>query len=165
MGKIYKSLKSLSLFLNKQKNKKIGLCHGCFDIVHWGHILHFASSKRKCDILIVTVTADKYVNKGPGRPIFSDKKRAIFLSGIKYIDGVYINSKNHSASILEAIKPNFYFKGKEYRSKNQKINKNFFLEKNAAKKNKIKIIYTNDRTSSTTVVLNKLYNSNVTNKN
>jgi rfaE bifunctional protein nucleotidyltransferase chain/domain len=165
MGKIYKSLKSLSFFLNKQKKKKIGLCHGCFDIVHWGHILHFASSKRKCDILIVTVTADKYVNKGLNRPIFSDKERAMLLSGIKYIDGVYINSKNHSVSILEKIKPNFYFKGKEYRSRNKKINNNFFLEKNAAKKNNIKIIYTNDRTSSTTMVVNKLYNASVKNKN
>ena len=51
--------------------KKIVLCHGVFDLLHIGHINYFRSSKKYGNILVVSVTSDKFVNKGPGRPAFS----------------------------------------------------------------------------------------------
>ena len=42
----------------KSKGKKIVLCHGCFDLMHPGHIKHFQAAKRMGDILVVTVTPD-----------------------------------------------------------------------------------------------------------
>ena len=38
--------------------------------------------KKFSDKLIVSVTSDKFVNKGPGRPIFSEKLRIEFLQNI-----------------------------------------------------------------------------------
>ena len=55
----------------KKKNKKIGLIHGVFDVIHYGHIKYFEEAKNKVDYLIVSVTTDEYVNKGPGKPIFN----------------------------------------------------------------------------------------------
>ena len=52
----------------KVRKKKIVLCHGVFDLLHVGHINHFQTAKSYGDILVVSVTSDKYVNKGPGRP-------------------------------------------------------------------------------------------------
>ena len=54
----------------KSKGKKIVHCHGCFDMMHPGHIKYFQASKKMGDILVVTVTPDQYVDKGPDRPIF-----------------------------------------------------------------------------------------------
>ena len=34
---------------NFYKNKKIGLCHGVFDLLHLGHIKHFEEAKKNCD--------------------------------------------------------------------------------------------------------------------
>ena len=70
--------------LQKLKNKgmKIGLCHGVFDLLHIGHIKHFTSAKKFGDLLVVSITSDKYVNKGPGRPIFNEKLRLEFLKNI-----------------------------------------------------------------------------------
>ena len=65
-------LKKKITFYKKEKNK-IVLCHGVFDVVHIGHIKHFEKAKEFGDILIVSITADKYVNKGPGKPLFSEK--------------------------------------------------------------------------------------------
>ena len=56
----------------KEEGKRVVHCHGVFDLVHLGHIRHLEAAKREGDILIVTVTADAQVNKGPGRPIFPD---------------------------------------------------------------------------------------------
>ena len=65
--------------MNK-KNLVIGLAHGVFDIVHIGHIEHFKEAKQSCDKLIVSVTADKFVNKGPNRPAFTLSDRIKFLN-------------------------------------------------------------------------------------
>ena len=45
----------------KNKGKKIVLCHGCFDLIHPGHIKHFQEAKKMGNILIVTVTPDATV--------------------------------------------------------------------------------------------------------
>ena len=48
------TLKEIEILLKKNKSKKkIGLCHGVFDILHEGHIEHFQESKKFCDILVV----------------------------------------------------------------------------------------------------------------
>ena len=45
--------------------------HGVFDLLHFGHLEHFKEAK-KGDILIVSITPDRFVNKGPGRPAFNE---------------------------------------------------------------------------------------------
>jgi cytidyltransferase-like protein len=69
-----KSLQELSTILAglKKQGKKISQCHGCFDLVHIGHIKHFESAKKIADVLVVTLTPDRFVNKGPGRPAFPE---------------------------------------------------------------------------------------------
>ena len=53
----------------KESGNKIVQCHGTFDLIHPGHIIHFEESKAMGDKLIVTVTGEKFVNKGPEAPI------------------------------------------------------------------------------------------------
>ena len=60
-------------FNNLRKNNKIVLCHGVFDLVHTGHLNHFKSAKKYGDILVVSVTPAKFVQKGLNRPINSYK--------------------------------------------------------------------------------------------
>ena len=57
----------------RAENKKIVLCHGVFDLLHIGHIRHLEQAKGLADILVVTVTPDRYVNKGPHRPAFAER--------------------------------------------------------------------------------------------
>ena len=77
--KIY-SIEKLKKILNKKKikGKKIVLCHGVFDLLHIGHINHFKEAKNFGDVLVVSLTPDIYVNKGPGRPAFNEKLRMLF---------------------------------------------------------------------------------------
>ena len=65
------SLKKLSKIIEKEKekNKKIILCHGVFDLLHVGHIKHLEKAKQLGDKLVVSITSDKFVNKGPGKPV------------------------------------------------------------------------------------------------
>ena len=100
-------------FLSK-KGRIIGLCHGVFDLIHSGHIEHFKEAKKYCDILIVSLTSDKYVDKGLNRPIYNQNKRAEILKSINLINDVYINEERSSVNIIKNLKPNFYIKGPDY---------------------------------------------------
>ena len=66
-------LENLKKILNskKKEGKKIVLCHGVFDLLHIGHINHFNEAKEFGDVLVVTITSDGHVNKGPNRPAFN----------------------------------------------------------------------------------------------
>ena len=55
------NIKSLKKLKERYKRKKIVLCHGVFDLLHVGHINYFQSAKKLGDILIVSITEDKFV--------------------------------------------------------------------------------------------------------
>lgn len=101
----------------KKKGKLIVHCHGVFDLVHPGHIQHFSSAKKHGDILIVTITADRHINKGPGRPFFNQNVRAGFLAAIEHIDYVSIVNSDSGVLPIQKIRPNFYAKGPDYKNR------------------------------------------------
>ncbi len=145
----------------RRKNKKIVLCHGVFDLLHIGHLNHFNFAKKNGDILIVSITQDKFINKGFGRPVFNQNIRAEMLSSISIIDYIIINNEASAEDVIHTIKPNFYCKGIEYKDKKKDITKKIYTELKLLKKNNGKIIYSNEDTYSSSKIINKnlnLYN-------
>ena len=92
--------------INRDK-KKIVLCHGVFDLVHTGHISYLKKAKELGNHLIVSVTSDKYVNKGPGRPVFNTQQRISLLTELKFIDEVYESNNPTAVEIIKKIKQIF----------------------------------------------------------
>lgn len=98
----------------KVENKTIALCHGVFDLVHPGHIIHLEQAKEMADVLVVSITASKYVRKGPGRPYFNDEQRMNFLSALECVDYVILSEGYTVDDIVECVEPDLYVKGAEY---------------------------------------------------
>ena len=98
----------------KKNNKTIALCHGVFDLVHPGHITHLEQAKQMADILVVSITAAKYVRKGPGRPYFGDEQRMNFLAALECVDYVMLSEGYTVDDIVESVEPDVYVKGREY---------------------------------------------------
>lgn len=92
----------------------VGLCHGTFDFFHYGHLLHFEEAASRCDYLVVSVTSDKYVNKGGGRPIFTEQQRAKIIKHCEFVNEVLISESFSGVEVIERVCPDFYFKGKDY---------------------------------------------------
>ena len=98
----------------RRNGERIVLCHGVFDLVHVGHVRHLTSAKRFGDVLVVTITADRYVNKGPDRPAFPAELRAEFLASLEFVDYVGVVDEPSAAAAIRAARPNYYAKGAEY---------------------------------------------------
>jgi len=155
MNKIFEINNLISrIRLEKRKNKKIVHCHGVFDLIHVGHIKHFKEAKKNGNFLVVSITSDKFVNKGSGRPIFNQNLRAEFLSSISLIDAVVINNNLTSEKIISQIKPDIYFKGPDYKNNEADRSKNIYKEIAAIKKVKGKIVYSDDITFSSSNLIN-----------
>ena len=115
--------------LKRQQNKKIVLCHGVFDLLHIGHIKHFEEAKKFGDILIVTITADKYVQKGPNRPAFNSQLRLEALQALESIDYVSINKWATATKTIKALRPNIYCKGLDYKKRKMILQKKYTKKK------------------------------------
>lgn len=93
---------------------KVVLCHGCFDPPHYGHLLHFREAKKFGSMLVVTITADIFVNKGGRRPIFTAEQRADMVGALRVVDRVAISEFETAERILEVVRPNVFVKGIDY---------------------------------------------------
>ena len=157
MRKKIKSLEEISkiISLKKSKGKKIVQCHGVFDLLHIGHIKHFKEAKTFGDILVVSITPDKFVNKGPGRPAFSTLLRLEALAALEYIDYVVANKWPTAENVIQMIKADFYCKGPDYKDHSDDITGKIKDEEDAVNSVGGKIIYTDDITFSSSNLLNK----------
>ena len=115
--KIISVAKLKKIIKNSNDNKTTVLCHGCFDIVHPGHLRHLQYAKSKSDILIVSLTADKFISKGISRPHIPEKLRAENLAAYEIVDYVLIDDNEKPLSLLKQIKPTFFAKGFEYNAR------------------------------------------------
>src|SRR3974377_293138 len=91
--------------------KRVVHCHGVFDLLHIGHIKHLEAARQLGDALVVTLTPDRFVNKGPHRPAFPERLRAEALASLACVDLVGINEWPTAVETIKRLRPNFYVKG------------------------------------------------------
>jgi len=154
--KIY-SLKNLAKIIlkEKKKHKKIVHCHGVFDLLHVGHIKHLKKAKSVGDILVVTLTSDRFVNKGPGKPAFNQSLRSEAIAALESVDYVSINDSPTAVNPLKVIKPNIYCKGMDYKNFNDDITGEIKNELRELKKIQGKIFFTEELTFSSSRLINR----------
>lgn len=110
-----KTVEDLSRILGQPpRKKKVIMCHGTFDIVHPGHIRQLFYAKEKAPILVASITADKYVGKGDGRPFVPQELRAKNLAALEMVDYVVIDDHEKPIDTILKIKPDLFVKGFEY---------------------------------------------------
>lgn len=156
-----KEIGELELILGNLKTlgKKIVHCHGCFDNLHIGHLKHFESAKKQGDILLVTITPDRFIQKGPGRPLFNENLRAEFIAAIETIDFVAINDSQTPHETIKKLKPDIYAKGDEVLKKkgvDPEYDANILLDEIAVSSVGGKIYFTSEETFSSSHIINEV---------
>lgn len=151
-------LDELAVKLRGQKaaGRKIVHCHGCFDLMHPGHIKYFQAAKKMGDILVVTVTPDIYVDKGPGRPVFDQLLRAESIAALECVDYVAINKWPTAEETLRLLRPDIYVKGQEFEKLEDKTGK-IQREYEVVREVGAEMRFTHEIVFSSTKLLNKYF--------
>lgn len=136
------------------EGKKVVQCHGTFDLVHPGHICHLEEAKALGDVLVITLTAEAHVNKGPGRPYFNDQLRAHSLAALSCVDHVIVVPHPAAVEAIEAVRPDIYCKGKEYENQETDVTGNIADDLRAVERVGGRISYIGSVVFSSTRLLN-----------
>ena len=139
----------------RAEGRKVVLCHGIFDLLHMGHVRHLEAARREGSVLFVTLTADEFVNKGPGRPVFTAQLRAEMLGSLEYVDWVGINENPTAEPVIKAIKPDIYVKGSDYKDSENDITGKILTEQETIEKHGGKVVYTDEITFSSSTLINQ----------
>lgn len=143
----------------KAAGKKVVLCHGVFDLLHYGHILHFEEARKQGDALVVTITPDVYVNKGPNRPAFTEAYRAKMLAALEIVEYVAINQSPTAVEMLRTVQPDVYAKGPDYKDHKEDLTGKIGEEETAVRNAGGTIYYTEDVTFSSSTFINRHFSS------
>jgi rfaE bifunctional protein nucleotidyltransferase chain/domain len=135
---------NLPLLRSKHRDKTIVLCHGCFDVIHPGHIDHLDQAKQLGDILVVTITADEFVSKKQ-KPFFSHELRAKQVASLDMVDYVSIIFESSALTPIQLLRPDFYVKGKEFEKLLADSNHSIGKEKELVEQQGGQIYFTNEQ--------------------
>lgn len=144
---------------DRKNGLRIVQCHGVFDLLHPGHIRHFKAAKERGDKLIVSITPDRFVNKGPGRPAFPESLRLEAIAALQDVDYVVLNDSPDAISIIQRIKPSVYVKGNEYSNHSADVTGKISEEARAVQSVGGEIYYTDDIVFSSSSLLNRYFDN------
>ena len=139
----------------KRQKKRVVLCHGVFDLMHVGHIRHFAEARDMGDALVVTLTQDQHVNKGPHRPAFAQDLRAEVIASLDMVDYVAINRWPSAVETIRLLRPDIYAKGPDYKDSTKDVTGGISREEEAVLSIGGELKLTSDITFSSSNLLNR----------
>ncbi|HAS90245.1 MAG TPA: cytidyltransferase, partial [Desulfovibrio sp.] len=165
MGRVDNKIKTISKLAEiseelRANGKRIVLCHGVFDLLHIGHIRYFNQAKEHGDVLIVTLTPDHYVDKGPDRPAFTEILRAEALASLGETDYVAINEWPTAEETLRAIRPHVYAKGDEFKNIDNDPLGKIGKEADVVREIGAELVFTSDIVYSSSNLINRYLNRN-----
>ena len=139
----------LAALRERLRAKTIVLCHGAFDLVHMGHVLHFEEAASLGDVLVVTITADQYITKKRSVS-FSEVYRARQVAALEIVDFVAIVNEPSAVLAIDALRPDIYVKGSEYADLVLDKTANIFREKHLIEGYGGRVHFTTGETFSST---------------
>src|SRR5438128_12266094 len=103
------AVSALPAIRERHRDARIVLCHGAFDLVHMGHLIHFEEARALGDLLVVTITADRHITKKRAVS-FKEDDRARQLAALEIVDYVAIVDEPSAATPIERLQPDVYVK-------------------------------------------------------
>ena len=100
----------------RAEGRKLAATNGCFDLLHAGHVTYLETARSFGDALVVGLNGDESVRalKGEGRPINSERDRAIVLAALESVTAVTVFPDVRAIAFLAEAKPDIYVKGGDY---------------------------------------------------
>jgi rfaE bifunctional protein nucleotidyltransferase chain/domain len=99
--------------------KRLVFTNGHFDLLHVGHLDYLEQARALGDALYIGVNSDGSSErlKGTGRPLVPAPERARLLAALRPVTACVIFEEDTAALVIEALRPDIYVKGGDYRDK------------------------------------------------
>jgi len=143
----------------KAAGRRVVHCHGVFDLLHIGHIRYFRQAAQWGDVLVVTVSPDRFVDKGPHRPAFSEILRAEAVASQDVVDFVAVNEWATAEELLRAVQPDVYVKGSDFKDIDSDPTGKLRLEADVCEEIGAELKLTKDIVFSSTNLINRFMSS------
>ena len=137
---------------HRAAGQRVVQAHGVFDLLHIGHMRFLMGARRLGDVLVVTITPDRFVNKGPHRPAFTEALRAEALASLAYVDYVVVNAWPTAVEAIALLRPDLFAKGSEYQDNRTP---EILAEEEAIAAAGGQMAYVDELTSSSSMLLNR----------
>jgi len=139
----------------RTEQKKIVHCHGVFDLLHIGHIRYFEQARMMGDVLVVTVTPDRFVDKGPHRPAFPEQLRVEGVASLGCVDYAALNQWPTAEETLRVLQPDVYVKGSEFKNTGADMTGKIAREEKVVKEIGATLAFSEDIVFSSTNLINR----------
>jgi len=143
----------------RDEGRRIVHCHGVFDLLHIGHIRYLQQAKTFGDVLVVTVTPDEFVDKGPHRPAFTETYRVEAVASLDVVDYAAVNRWPTAEETLRLLRPHVYVKGADFTSAEADRTGKLAREKAVAGEIGAELVFTRDVVFSSTSLINRFLSS------
>lgn len=129
-----RTLKRITTSL-KKRGKAVVFTNGCFDLLHYGHVLYLQKAKAKGDVLVVALNSDASAKriKGKNRPIVNELDRARVIAALESVDYVVLFNEDTPLELIRQIQPDILVKGADWK-------KNKIIGADIVRKNKGRVI-------------------------
>ncbi len=99
--------------------KPLVFTNGHFDLLHVGHLDYLEKARALGGALFVGVNGDASTTrlKGAGRPLVPAVERARLIAALEPVTAAIIFEDDTADAILQALQPDIYVKGGDYRDK------------------------------------------------
>lgn len=154
-GKIVALEELASIAEELRQGKRIVLAHGCFDLLHIGHIRYLRQARAMGDALFVTISPDRFVDKGPHRPAFNENLRAEAIASLDCVDYVAINEYPTAVEPLRLIRPHVYCKGSDFTDAKSDPTGKLQVEEQVANEVGAEMAFSQDVVFSSTNLINR----------
>jgi rfaE bifunctional protein kinase chain/domain/rfaE bifunctional protein nucleotidyltransferase chain/domain len=139
----------------RAQGRRVVHCHGVFDLLHIGHIRHFQEARAKGDLLLVTVTPDRFVRKGPHRPFFNEALRVEAVAALACVDFAALNRRPTAVEAIGLLRPALYVKGSDYRRAQDDATGGIRREEAAVRSAGGELAFTDDIVFSSSALINR----------
>jgi D-glycero-beta-D-manno-heptose 1-phosphate adenylyltransferase len=92
---------------HRRAERTIVFALGVFDLLHVGHVRYLAAARQEGDVLVVAVHSDASARKlkGEGRPILTERARAVLVAALAAVDSVIVFDDVDVQSLLREFQP------------------------------------------------------------
>jgi rfaE bifunctional protein nucleotidyltransferase chain/domain len=100
-----------------QGSRPLVFSNGVFDLLHPGHVVYLAAARALGATLLVGLNTDdsaRQLGKGVGRPINSERDRALMIAALQSVSYVSLFEDSTPCELIRRCRPDVYVKGGDY---------------------------------------------------